>query len=327
MRKMIFLCFTALMLVSLGLSAQAPKRFLDQVPPSPKTKVVTIKYENSFDGTPAEALLELPPSMGQPVPLIVTPNAAGWTQEMNRSAWSGVADRFNVMILYPRGQGTPNPNVTIGSPKQMANLESAMAAVEKKYKVDEKRVYAAGVSQGAIESLLLVGRDPERFAGALSINPIVDFIALYDDYYAFLAHPPQDTLDPLTKLRIAQWAALEKLFQMDMGGTPDTARAAYYQRSPVIYAQQISRVPLILYWAEDDELISDGAHHQGGMFADLLRTFHPVHFQEVKHTGGHGYPFYQINLAEMSVNVFPREIFLDSVKPLLQYRGDGAAAR
>jgi poly(3-hydroxybutyrate) depolymerase len=312
--------FIAAALFSLVAAAQAPKQYLDQLPPSPQTKVVTISYVNAFDGSPGQAMLELPPSTGHPLPLIVTPNAANWSQEMNRSNWSGVADRFGVMILYPRGQGDLNPNVTLGSPKQLSNLECAIAEVEKKYPVDRSRVYAAGISQGAIETLLLVGAHPDRFAGALALNSIPDCLAFYGDMKAFVDHPPEGAPDPVTKLRLAQWPVMIKLLEHVTGGTPDTARAAYYQLSAVIDARELAQVPLILYWAEDDELIPNGANHQGGMLANLIRTFHPSDFQEVKHTGGHGYPFYQVDLGSMTVKVFPRQIFLDSVQQLLAFR-------
>jgi hypothetical protein len=297
--------------------AQAPRQYLNRLAPSPQTKVVTISYVNSFDQSPCEAMLELPPKLDRAVPLIVTPNAANWTQEMNRSNWTGVADQFGVMILYPRHQGKMNPNVSLGSARQMGNLDSAIAEVEKRYRVDKSRVYAAGLSQGAIETLLLAGRNPERFAGALAINPVADMLAFYDDMSAFLEHPPAAG-DALSKLRLGQWTGLRKLLEVDLG-SPDAARDEYYRRSAVIYAQQLARVPLILYWAEDDELIPNGANHQGGMLANLIRTFHPANLEEVKHTGGHGYPFYQVNLDTMSITEFPREIFLGSVKRLLEF--------
>jgi hypothetical protein len=135
-----------------------------------------------------------------------------------------------------------------------------------------------------------------------------------------LEHPADGPQDPLTKLRLSQWPTLIKLLEFETGGTPDTARAAYYRHSSIIYAQQLAWTPLILYWSENDELIPNGANHQGGMLADLIRTFQPAHFQEIKNTGGHAYPFYQYDLTKMSVKVFPRDIFLDSVKRLLEFR-------
>lgn len=301
------------------LSAQAPKQFLDQLAPSPATKLVTIEYTNPFDQSHGEAMVELPKNLNSPAPLIVTPHAANWTQEMNRSLWTGVADRFGVIILYPRHQGKLNPRLSFGSPRQLANLEAAIAEVERRYPVDKSRVYSAGLSQGAIETLLLAGHHPKQFAGALAINPIADFIAFYEDVGPAGLEKTAD--ESLRKLRSAQWAALRKACEADFGGVPDTALAEYHLRSPVLFAMQLAQVPLILYWAEDDELIPNGATHQGGMLAQVIRTFQPASFHEVKHIGGHGYPFYAIDLGKMTVKVFPREIFIQSVKDMLDAGG------
>ena len=293
--------------------AQAPKSLLDQLPPS--GDAVTIEYTNPFDGGKGEALVELPKNLRAPAPLIVTPHGANWTQEMNRSLWTGVADKFGVIILYPRHQGKVNPRVSMGSPRQMANLQAAIAEAERRYPVDKKRIYAAGLSQGAIETLLLAGESPKQFAGALAINPIVDFVAFYQDIGPSAVAKTEP--ESLRKLRQGQWLALSKLCEAEFGGTPEIARAEYYLRSPLLYASELASVPLTLLWADDDELIPEGAAHQGGMLANMIRSFHPSAFREMKHGGGHGYPFYRVDLEKMSIEVFPREVFLDSVKGML----------
>jgi pimeloyl-ACP methyl ester carboxylesterase len=296
--------------------AQAPKQLLEQLAPSPATKLVTIDYTNPFDQSRSEAMVELPKNLSGPAPLIVSPHAANWTQEMNRCLWTGVADQFGVIILYPRHQGMLNPRVSFGSPKQLANLQAAIAEVERRYPVNKARVYAAGLSQGAIETLLLAGHYPKQFAGALAINPVADFIAFYEDIGP--AGVEQTSDESLRKLREAQWPALRKICEAEFGGVPDIARASYYSRSAVLFARDLAAVPLILYWAEDDELIPNGAAHQGGMLAKVIRDFQPPAFHEVKHVDGHGYPFYKIDLAKMTVTIFPREIFLASVKEMLK---------
>lgn len=309
-------CITIVLLSSAWPSrAQAPRQLFEKLAPSHGTKLVTIDYTNPFDQSRSEALVELPKNLKAPAALIVTPHAANWTQEENRCLWTGVADQFGVIILYPRHQGKLNPRVSFGSAKQIANLEAAIAEVERRYPVDKARVYAAGLSQGAMETLLLAGRYPRQFAGALAINPVADTIAFYEDI-----GPPAVNQTPgeaLRKLRAQQWPALRKLCEAEFGGAPDAARADYYLRSAVLFARDLASVPLILYWAEDDELIPNGATHQGGMLARLIRDFHPASLKEAKHTGGHGYPFYGVDLAAMAVKFFPREIFLSSVKEML----------
>jgi len=303
-----------LFLLASALHAQAPKQLMDALPP--KTPAVTIEYTNPFDQSKNEALVEVPPGRSGPLPLVVTPHAANWTQEANRSLWSGVAEQFGVIMLYPRHQGKPNPRVTMGNPKQLQNIQAAMAETERRYPVDKSRVYVAGLSQGAVETLLMAGHYPREFAGAMAINPVADFLAFHDDLAPKYV---QETADPgLRKIRESQWPALRGLMESDLGGTPDSAaRAAYFLRSPVEYARELATVPLILCWAEDDELIPNGATHQGGMLAQVIRDFHPAALHELKHTGGHGWPFYRVDLNKMKVEVFPRDLFLDSVKEML----------
>jgi pimeloyl-ACP methyl ester carboxylesterase len=297
------------------LGAQGPKELMEKLAPLPTTTLVTIQYTNPFDQSQGEALVDVPKNLKTPVPLIVTPHGANWTQEQNRCLWTGLADQFNVIILYPRHQGKVNPRLSLGSPKQLANLQAAIAEVERRYPVDKSRVYASGISQGAIESLLLAGRNPKQFAGVLAMNPIADYLAFYDDVSPAAAEQTPDA--GLRKLRTATWAAFRKLMEVDFGGLPDAARAEYFSRSPVIFAPNLATVPVILYWAEDDELIPNGQTHQGGLLAQLIRSFQPASLKEVKHIGGHGYPFYQVDLNAMTVKFFPREIFVDSVKEML----------
>jgi pimeloyl-ACP methyl ester carboxylesterase len=304
------------LLLAATLQAQAPKQLMEQLPPT--TPAVTIEYTNPFDQSKGEALVEVPSGRRGPLPLVVTPHAANWTQEANRSLWSGVAEQFGVIVLYPRHQGKLNPRVSMGSPKQLQNLQAAITETEKRYEVDKSRVYIAGLSQGAVETLLMAGRYPRQFAGAMAINPVADFLAFYEDLGQKAIDETPD--GGLRKLRQVQWPALRNMMVGDLGGTPETVRADYYLRSPVVFAAELANVPLILIWAEDDELIPNGATHQGGMLAQMIRAFHPATLHELKHTGGHGWPFYRVDLDKMKVEIFPRDLFLGQVKELLAAR-------
>ena len=166
--------------------------------------------------------------------------------------------------------------------------------VEKQYPVDAKRIYAGGISQGAIESLLLAGLKPERFAGVLAINPVADFKAFYEDAPSF-----------------------RPLLEKDLGGKPDEAAEEYARRSPVTYAGQLARVPLILYWADNDELIPNGETRQGGRLSELIKAAKPASFREVRHSQQHGYPFFRVDAQTKKLEVFEHATFRSSVKELL----------
>lgn len=277
------------------LLAQAPEQFLRKWVPSEKTKIVKIEFVNPFDKSQGSALLEVPAKMDGPTPLIISPHAANWSPEANRSIWTGIADEMGVMVLHPVHQGKLLPPISLGSDRQMANLEAAIARVEKLYSVDPKRIYAAGASQGGTESLLLAGRSPQRFAGVLAINPVTDFQAFHKDAPGF-----RDLLDK------------------DFGGTPQTALKEYERRSPTSYADKLARVPLIIYWADNDEIIPNGATRQAGRLCELIQAAKPASFKEVRHSKQHGYPFFRFDSKAKTFEIYDRETFLSSVKEMLR---------
>jgi poly(3-hydroxybutyrate) depolymerase len=144
--------------------AQASQEFMKLSTPSPSTHVEILRYTNSFDGSTGEAMLEIPASSPSDkqhrMPLILTSNPAGWTQAANRCLWTGIADKFHMMILYPRGQDSLEPNASLGAPRQIATLQAALLETEKLYPVDTNRISAAGLSQGALEALLMAAKHP-----------------------------------------------------------------------------------------------------------------------------------------------------------------------
>ena len=294
MIRRIFSFVLCLMLCDTIVRAQAPGEYLRKVPPEVGTRTVTLKYVNRFDNSPGEAILEVPRSITGRAPLIISPHPANWTPESNRSLWSGVTDSLHVFILYPTHQGKANPRVSLGSPRQMGNLESAIDAAVSAYPIDKSKIYAAGLSQGAIEALLLAGRHPERFAGVLSINPIADFSAFYQDVPSFQA-----------------------LLKLDCGGPPETKRSEYDQRSPLTYARQLARLPVTMYWADNDEIIPHGPERQGGVLGAAIRAWKPVAFTEIRHSMGHGYPFFGVDIRAKTVGIYPENIALLAIRTLI----------
>ena len=275
---------------------QAPEELLNALKLSESTKVVRIEFENPFDKSQGSGLLEVPAKMNAPTPLIVSPHGAGWSAETNRPIWRGIADQLGVMILHPTHQGQVVPAVSLGGSRQMANLDAAITYVTEHYNVDPRRIYAAGLSQGATESLLLAGQNPERFAGALAVNPVVDFVTFYEDVPGL-----RDQLDA------------------DFGGPPGQAAEEYARRSPVAYASQLASLPVIIYWADNDQLIPNGDTRQSGRLSALIKAQSPAAFTEVRHSQGHGYPFFRWSKTTKQLEVCEQKIFLASVRALLRH--------
>src|SRR2546423_830700 len=81
------------------------------------------------------------------------------------------------------------------------------------------RLAAVGGSIGGQETLLLLARPPRLLAGAVAVDPLVDFPRQYGNF------PDQK---------------LQRLAQDEVGGTPTTSPAAFAARSPLTYAPAIA---------------------------------------------------------------------------------------
>jgi polyhydroxybutyrate depolymerase len=89
--------------------------------------------------------------------------------QMNRSA-----DRHGYIVVYP--QGIKNDwNVGFGmdykgGSDDVGFVRNLLAALERQYRVDPRRVYATGLSRGGFFALRLAAEMPERFAAVASVG-------------------------------------------------------------------------------------------------------------------------------------------------------------
>jgi acetyl esterase/lipase len=125
-------------------------------------------------------------------------------------------------------------------------------------RVDRRRVYAIGDSMGAQEVLLLAARRDLRLAGVAAFDPVSDLAARYG---AWARTPGEQDLP--AKARV------------EVGGTPQSAAAAYAARSPIdaVGAIARSRTPVQLWWSERDAVITD-QDVQSVRFYDRLVALH-----------------------------------------------------
>jgi hypothetical protein len=74
---------------------------------------------------------------------------------------------------------------------------------------------------------------------------------------------------------VSPWGAIgpakQKLARKEIGGTPETAAAAYAERSPISYAAKIaaSCVPLQIWWSRTDATVLDPEQQSGRMYRAL----------------------------------------------------------
>jgi pimeloyl-ACP methyl ester carboxylesterase len=133
--------------------------------------------------------------------------------------------------------------------------------------VDRQRIYAVGGSMGGQETLLLLAQHPRLLAGAVAVDPMVDFARQYDNFPRLRCsaacrrgwHGPVGLV-------------LQAIARRELGGTPATAPAAYAARSPISYIRAIvtSCVPLELWWSRTDRIVMQSSL-QSGLLARRLR--------------------------------------------------------
>lgn len=132
-------------------------------------------------------LLHVPPGLprDRAVPLVFVFHGGGGKaagMELSLTHFSSLADREKFLVVYPEGidrhwnDGRDNPSS--GAAKDnvddVAFIVAILEAVGKDHKIDRKRVYATGISNGGIFSHYLAARQADRIA---AIAPVVGGIA------------------------------------------------------------------------------------------------------------------------------------------------------
>jgi len=149
-----------------------------------------------------------------------------------RAAWLDAG--FAVVHVNYRGSsgyGSSWRDAIEGRPG-LTELEDVAAVhdwlVEKGF-ADPARCVVSGASWGGYLTLLTLGTQPQRWAAGVSVVPVADYLAAYDD-----------EMEPLRAFDRA-------LF----GGSPDEVRDRYVTCSPITYVDQV-RVPVLVVAGEND---------------------------------------------------------------------------
>jgi hypothetical protein len=68
--------------------------------------------------------------------------------------------------------------------------------------------------------------------------------------------------------------ALQRLAQIEVGGSPRTDRTAYELRSPLHYTHRLAfaHIPIELWWSTSDLVVSDQDAQTGALFSRIMRT-------------------------------------------------------
>ena len=156
-------------------SGQSLSRWQERVP-----GIQDIRIPSTIDEAEQRALW-LAPGELQPAPLLVVVHSwsAGYLQNANIpfGVW---AQRSGWAMIAPDFRGVNDRPEATGSDLAVQDVIDAVDYAIDQGGVDHNRVFIVGYSGGGMASLLLAGRHPDRFAGAVSFVPVYDLIDWYD---------------------------------------------------------------------------------------------------------------------------------------------------
>lgn len=231
---------------------------------------ITIQYR-AHDGRVAEAVVLLPSWYGKrstrALPLVISPHGRGLYGRTNAKLWGDLPTRGGFAVVNPDGEGEHlSGRFSWGAPGEIDDLARMPQIVQRALPwvtLDLHRVYAVGGSMGGQETLLLLGRYPQLLAGAVAVDPAVDFARRYRDF------------DTNTR----------NLARREVGGTPGSDPQGYAERNPLMLVRTIARcgVPLQIWWSKTDRIIKHSRLHSG-LLIKRIRELNR-HAPLVVHTG------------------------------------------
>lgn len=261
----------------------------ENLAPDPSRKN-TITFRSNADGKNQQADIYSPASeTSEPLPLLFAPHPITWTAEQDyhggyegftreyHRGYYALADRYGVIIAMPHGHHRREEAYSLASPEQISDMAQLIDDLKSfDYRIDKERVYACGLSMGALEALVYAGKYPDRLAAICVFNPIVDLAAWQEDL-AKMDLPEVKEFD--TARRIAN----------EVGGLPSENLEAYKERSAINYLEGLAKVPTIIFWSDKDLIVPRQITHHGYSLYRMLKEKNvscPV--AEYNHTYSHG---------------------------------------
>jgi phospholipase/carboxylesterase len=110
-----------------------------------------------------------------PAPLIVALHGTGGTADEFAPVWQRLASDLGAVLAVPQGMNPSGAGFDFGVVEQGTWL--VLRAIEKaraEAAIDDRRIVLAGFSNGASTAFIMALRDPERFAGVLSVSGFYD---------------------------------------------------------------------------------------------------------------------------------------------------------
>lgn len=136
----------------------------------------TVEIRSTLDGTAQPALVDLPEAQAKPVPLLV--HLHSWSSRFNTSnnfeEIRAEARKRGWAFISPDFRGVNDHPEACGSELAVQDVLDAVAWVQQRTAIDERRIYLAGSSGGGYMALMMAGRAPGVWAAVSAWVPITD---------------------------------------------------------------------------------------------------------------------------------------------------------
>lgn len=216
-----------------------------------------IVVASSLDKTDQPSRLWVPNAAQREArPLLVLLHSWSGDYTQDNSRWQREAVKRDWIYLHPNFRGRNDHPEACGSPLARQDILDAVEWVIAHCRVDQRRIYLAGVSGGGHITMLMAGRHPERFSAASAWVGISDLA----EWHRF--HVQDGVAGNYARMLAAC-----------CGGAPGDSAAVdreYRDRSPLTWLQSATSLPLDLNaGVSDGKTGSVPIHH-------TLRAFNVV---------------------------------------------------
>jgi polyhydroxybutyrate depolymerase len=137
----------------------------------------TVRREIRVEDGRRTYLLHVPPNVANPAPVVLAFHGGGGDgRGMERlSGLSALSDREGFIVVYPDGRNRHwSDGRGMSDADDVGFVVALLDALAKEHAIDAERVYATGISNGAIFSHYLAAKRPDRIA---AIAPVVGGLA------------------------------------------------------------------------------------------------------------------------------------------------------
>ncbi|MEZ6057359.1 MAG: prolyl oligopeptidase family serine peptidase [Planctomycetaceae bacterium] len=167
-----------------------------------------------------------------PRPLLILLHTWSSDYTQDRSEWQVEAVKRDWVYVQPNFRGRNDHPEACGSRLARQDILDALDWAKQEFRIDESRIYLAGVSGGGHMTMLMAGYHPDRFSAASAWVGISNL----EDWYRF--HAPNG--------KVGNYA---KMIAACCGGAPGsstTVDAQYRERSPIHHIGKGVNLPLDL---------------------------------------------------------------------------------